>query len=792
MEKNKYPIFGSQKKLVTFTVQFNSLGGTPTPTTITNILAGQPIAQPTNPTRGEDVFLGWYTDQTFTTQWNFSTDTVNSSFTLFAFWREDRTITFVSSGSQVSPLVAPLGTPIEQPNPPTKTGHSFIGWFTNPEFIGSPFVFSVMPSDSITLYAKFAINTYTVTFVSNGGSPEPETLTLNYDSLVPRPTDPSKQDFDFDDWYTTSTFNTKWNFNLDRVPTNNITLHAKYTPRGEIIFSDDGFVGNSQYTFRPLRPHKKFRVPDGVTSISIVAISKGENGKLNEYAGTPAKGKGGHLAYKNNIPVLPGTLLDIDTFTGQVSFGGQVIIGAAPGFYNGSPTPISVGDFVSSGGAGYNSVYYIEPAGSQFPDFIAEYASGAGGAGGYYGKGGDGATYTIPSQSGTGAGSPGGGGAAKRELTKNQETGQYEGDIEITDKLYGGYGGGTDVFGESPLTQPYSGGQNSVGFTGTFGRVGNYGEPASSRILYGAGAGNVIHPTPIDPPDGTEIGRIQEGGYGAIRIVWGKNRQFPNTNVGKKVDMPLTFNNVDNPIHQINSTFNKSNFKLGIVNRKNPNREIWILFVVRRGSLNAVYGLNDPLAIRSSDVEMTGFTIDKFNIQLPLIASGNSGNSIGDYEYFLYKYNGEDSTLGTAIDMRANGNMGGLTSPCLIFTTEKTAQIKDIFIISNENSTPSLTVPIKQMQTDLGGFSMIFTNSFTNNTHTSSPNEVQRAKDIQINNFNYFNYIGGVTSNASGSSTERYYAFLYDSPSDGNLKNIFSPINTGFTFGLSLFEGIES
>jgi formylglycine-generating enzyme required for sulfatase activity len=69
-----------------FTVTFNSNGGSPTPPPATGIASGSAVGLPASPTKGTDIFGGWFKDNTtFNEPYYFST-AVTSSFTLYARW----------------------------------------------------------------------------------------------------------------------------------------------------------------------------------------------------------------------------------------------------------------------------------------------------------------------------------------------------------------------------------------------------------------------------------------------------------------------------------------------------------------------------------------------------------------------------------------------------------------------------------------------------------------------------------------------------------------------------------
>jgi len=71
----------------TFTVTFDSQGGTPVPK-ITKVENGSTITEPTPPTNGDLTFGGWYKEAACTNAWKFASDVVTSNITLYAKWEE--------------------------------------------------------------------------------------------------------------------------------------------------------------------------------------------------------------------------------------------------------------------------------------------------------------------------------------------------------------------------------------------------------------------------------------------------------------------------------------------------------------------------------------------------------------------------------------------------------------------------------------------------------------------------------------------------------------------------------
>lgn len=184
-------------------------------------------------------------------------------------------------------------------------------------------------------------------------------------------------------------------------------------------------------------------VPDGVTSISVVALGGGGAGR--EKAGGDVGGGGGALAYSNNITVTPGEALDFYTtpdgsFLGSASQttnarsrlqrNGVDLVSAEPGMIyevanslgatgTGGRASASIGDVTYDGGDGRDGgfgAYGGSAAGWTGTNTVSNsvYSSGRGGYGtgpfGSSSNGNPGYTLTPPTNSNTGGSFGGGGG----------------------------------------------------------------------------------------------------------------------------------------------------------------------------------------------------------------------------------------------------------------------------------------------------------------------------------------------------------------------------------------------
>ncbi|MBK7455203.1 MAG: InlB B-repeat-containing protein [Anaerolineales bacterium] len=186
-------------------------------------------------------FVGWNTlaNGTGTNYANGALYSFSVDITLYAKWTANSyTITFNSNGgSAVGAITQPFGSAVSAPTAPTKTGHTFGGWYSDAG-LTTAYTFTTMPAADITLYAKWTVNSYTITFNSNGGSAV-AAITQPFGSAVSAPTAPTKTGNTFGGWYSDAGLNTAYTFTT--MPASNITLYAKWTANSyTITFNSNG------------------------------------------------------------------------------------------------------------------------------------------------------------------------------------------------------------------------------------------------------------------------------------------------------------------------------------------------------------------------------------------------------------------------------------------------------------------------------------------------------------------------------------------------------------------------
>lgn len=137
-------------------------------------------------------------------------------------------VTYKDGDSEYAKQVLPSGTLATRPDAPAATpGYTFGGWN---KADGTAWDYaSDKVTDNITLYAKWAANTYTITFDTVGGS-EIAPITQDYGTAITIPADPTREGYTFIGWDKEIP---------TTMPAENITLKAKWKdiekPTGEIV-----------------------------------------------------------------------------------------------------------------------------------------------------------------------------------------------------------------------------------------------------------------------------------------------------------------------------------------------------------------------------------------------------------------------------------------------------------------------------------------------------------------------------------------------------------------------------
>lgn len=234
----------------TVTIKFNANGGTLASGTSdqTFTSGGKLTSLPTEPTRQDYDFDGWYESDSFTGSQVTTSTTFSQNTTLYAKWTavavdKGYTITFKDGTDELDTLVtsvpgttggnATLST-LPTTNP-TKTGYTFKGWYTSATG-GTEVTTATTFDKDTTVYAQWTTAaTYTVTFDANGGTigtASSTTATTGTDgTLSTQPSDPTRTGYTFLGWYTAGTGGTE--VTTDYEFTKNTTVYAQWSNDNE-------------------------------------------------------------------------------------------------------------------------------------------------------------------------------------------------------------------------------------------------------------------------------------------------------------------------------------------------------------------------------------------------------------------------------------------------------------------------------------------------------------------------------------------------------------------------------
>lgn len=68
-------------------------------------------------------------------------------------------------GSEIGSKILNKDASLNEPNPPTKEGYSFLGWYSDSDYDNEIESFPLTIERDLVLYAKWEINTYRLTFL---------------------------------------------------------------------------------------------------------------------------------------------------------------------------------------------------------------------------------------------------------------------------------------------------------------------------------------------------------------------------------------------------------------------------------------------------------------------------------------------------------------------------------------------------------------------------------------------------------------------------------------------------
>lgn len=143
----------------------------------------------------------------------------------YATYTQKNTYNVIWANTELDPTPVVDGEKVTKPADPSKAGHTFGGWYADPDFTKA-FDFNAAIMAETTAYAMWTANKYTVSFNTNGGG-DIAAQTIEYNKTAAKPADPTKTGYTFAGWYKDEALQTAFNF-ADAI-VDDITLYANWT-----------------------------------------------------------------------------------------------------------------------------------------------------------------------------------------------------------------------------------------------------------------------------------------------------------------------------------------------------------------------------------------------------------------------------------------------------------------------------------------------------------------------------------------------------------------------------------
>lgn len=237
-------------KLLEQTVTFVSNGGSSLdPQTV---YWGRLIEEPEAPTKVGFSFEGWYTDIELINQWDFANDYVDGDITLYAKWGDGYTISFDGKEGIIqgpTTFTAGYGVQYGTLAATARAGHTFLGWFTEPDGVGTEITADTtvkINADHI-LYAAWQAKTQTITFDSQWGTDiDPYTKVVTYGQPYGELPTPTRENHTFGGWWTEiEGYGSQATETTTFYAPSDLTLYAKWVfnvftgPAGGLVFYEN-------------------------------------------------------------------------------------------------------------------------------------------------------------------------------------------------------------------------------------------------------------------------------------------------------------------------------------------------------------------------------------------------------------------------------------------------------------------------------------------------------------------------------------------------------------------------
>lgn len=232
-----------------YTATFNGNGGS-AGTSITKPYGSQLGTLPTSSRTGY-TFKGWFTAASGGTQITATTTMPASNVTYYAQWAANTyTVNYNANGgtgttassSHTYGTAKALTT-----NGFSKTGHTFLGWSTSPSATTATYTngqsvsnLSSTNGGTVTLYAVWKVNSYTLTFNPNGGTVSETSRKVAQGSPLGKLPVPTRPGYIFNGWFAYSYGGTQYT-ESSIMGSSDLTIYASWTQKTTTLIDGPSF-----------------------------------------------------------------------------------------------------------------------------------------------------------------------------------------------------------------------------------------------------------------------------------------------------------------------------------------------------------------------------------------------------------------------------------------------------------------------------------------------------------------------------------------------------------------------
>ncbi len=223
-----YPISELQNKSISYDYD----GGTPTGNNPITYNQASGLVIPDAPTKDDYDFIGWFTDKVGGEKIEYLNSIEHGDIKLYARWvKSSYSISYELDGgtnNDNNPLIYFSSNLPLILLAPTKSGHDFIGWFTDPTGGIQITTIENIQYGNLTLYARWEETKYSINYNLDDGinnEDNPKYYDLSTIPVILK--DPTKEGFNFLGWYDAPTNGNNIS-SINTIENENITLYARW------------------------------------------------------------------------------------------------------------------------------------------------------------------------------------------------------------------------------------------------------------------------------------------------------------------------------------------------------------------------------------------------------------------------------------------------------------------------------------------------------------------------------------------------------------------------------------